>query len=436
MRKCMIASLSVVVLVLATVVFGCSQAAIAPEDDSSTSASTTYLAIVKAQEEHARLAVEAVSRYVDLPGGSGRSAGGGDAMNFDVIGGYLPDDLSTLTRSMPSRAAGGETEITLEQELDGIAEGFQNQLDSLLPDPTDALTLPFVAGSEEGLVIGGDSVIPYRSLEGAVTVEILNAMARGEDVEALVQGMERELEAEFGTESSRGVVKAGDGRWPGGVVNYRWGNITQQHKDAVLTAMGTWSSATGNRVGWRELPDNGWNNFQLAIHAIGVVDISTKDLPSGAGWANVGYGGGHRICEIDISTTDPQSLQRVPLHELGHVLGLYHEHQRWNRDDYIIVENASDTVNYGKIPKEISGWRWEWLRIRIGWWTISIPYPCWWSKTNSYTTGDFDFKSIMLYSSPFCEARPEKAYLNGNSTYIPYNYTLSPHDIEMVNRIY
>lgn len=283
-------------------------------------------------------------------------------------------------------------------------------------------------------MIGGDSVIPYRSLEGAVTVEILNAMARGEDVEALVQGMERELEAEFGTESSRGVVKAGDGRWPGGVVNYRWGNITQQHKDAVLTAMGTWSSATGNRVGWRELPDNGWNNFQLAIHAIGVVDISTKDLPSGAGWANVGYGGGHRICEIDISTTDPQSLQRVPLHELGHVLGLYHEHQRWNRDDYIIVANASDGVNYGKIPKEISGWRWEWLRIRIGWWTITIPYPCWWSKTNSYTTGDFDFKSIMLY--PYLDIHPHKQYLNDGDPETKYNLTLSPHDIEMVNGIY
>lgn len=31
-----------------------------------------------------------------------------------------------------------------------------------------------------GCAGGGDSVIPYRSLEGAVTVEILNAMARGE----------------------------------------------------------------------------------------------------------------------------------------------------------------------------------------------------------------------------------------------------------------
>lgn len=435
MRKWMIASLSVVVLVAATVVFGCSQAAIAPDDASSSSASTTYLAIVKAQEEHARLAVEAVSRYVDLPGGSGRSAGGGDAMSFDDIGGYLPDDLSTLTRSVPSRAAGGETEITLEQELDSIAQDFQSQLDSLLPDPTDALTLPFVAGSEDGLVIGGDSVIPYRSLEGAVTVEILNAMARGEDVEALVQGMERELEAEFGTESSRGVVKAGDGRWPGGVVNYRWGSITQQHKDAVLTAMSTWSAATGNRVSWRELPDNGWNKFQLAIYAIGVVDISTKDLPSGTnGWANVGYGGGHRICEIDISTTTPQSLQRVPLHELGHVLGLYHEHQRWNRDEYIIVKNASDGVNYGKIPKEISGWRWEWVRIRIGWWTISIPYPCWWTKTNSYTTGNFDFNSIMLYQD--FKVHPHKQHLNDGESRTKYNLTLSPHDIEMVNRIY
>lgn len=434
MRKWIIASLSVMVLVLATVVFGCSQAAIAPEDDSSTSASTTYLAIVKAQEEHARLAVEAVSRYVDLPGGSGRSAGGGDAMNFDVIGGYLPDDLSTLTRSMPSRAAGGETEITLEQELEGIAEGFQNQLDSLLPDPTDALTLPFVAGSEEGLVIGGDSVIPYRSLEGAVTVEILNAMARGEDVEALVQGMERELEAEFGTESSRGVVKAGDGRWPGGVVNYRWGDITQQHKDAVLTAMSTWSSATGNRVGWRELPDNGWNNFLTSIFILSYVKIFDYDFSGSVlGDANIGYYSGPHELRVKTNLSG-QALQRVPLHELGHVLGLYHEHQRWNRDDYIIVENASDTVNYGKIPKEISGWRWEWKTMRILWWSISIPYPCWWTKTNSYTTGDFDFNSIMLY--PYLDVHSHKQHLNDGEPETKYNLTLSPHDIEMVLRIY
>ena len=48
-------------------------------------------------------------------------------------------------------------------------------------------------------------------------------------------------------------------------------------------------------------------------------------------------------------SASPPSLQfgRL-LHELGHVLGLLHEHMRPNRDDYVTVKAPNANVNFMK----------------------------------------------------------------------------------------
>lgn len=393
--------------------------------------SQTYKKIIDLELRYAQKGVDLVQEYVDLPEPAARNAATSE-LDFTDIGTYLPADLSVLTRMKPGKTTRSlPQEVTLEQELDALAEQFYQEFTDALPDPEKALTLPFVTATEEGIQIGDDAVIPYNSLQGAVTVEILNAMVNGENIEELITNFEQEitefLENAEEENQSRGLIKNGDGRWANGVVNYRWGNLSASHKTAVQTAMNTWTSQTGSKVRFRELPNGGWENFQLAIHAIGCVTISDVVNPGYNGRATVGYVSGDKgylRLKSDLSGTD---LIRTPLHELGHVLGLYHEHQRHDRDNYITV-NSSDISNYGKIPKDIDGWRWQYLRVRVGWWTISIPYLAFWSERYSTTYGAFDFSSIMLY--------PDLPIKNQGNAKTRKNTALSSYDVYAVKSRY
>jgi hypothetical protein len=136
-------------------------AALQSAPDASKVANT-YKKIVGLQLDYAQKGVEAVSEYINIPVQTiNRSAASG-TVDFESIGNLLPDDLSTLRRIKPAldRNAGGE-DITLEEELNILIEDFSAELEAALPDPEKALTLDFVEGTDEGLLIGGDAIIPY-----------------------------------------------------------------------------------------------------------------------------------------------------------------------------------------------------------------------------------------------------------------------------------
>jgi hypothetical protein len=403
----------------------------------SSKVAGNYKKIVGLQLEYAQKGVETVSEYVNIPETASRNATNG-LVDFGSIGKLLPDDLSTLKRIKPGsdRSAEGE-ETSLEEELNALIEGFESELEAALPNPEKALTLDFVEGTDEGLVIGGDAIIPYKSLEGAVTVELLNALADGEDLEEIITNLEAELLDVFGEDGGgmdRGLVKNGDGRWTKGVLNYRWGSISDDHKAAVEEAMRTWTSRTGGKVKFSKLGNDVWTNFQVGIHAIGVIIIRDASLKGLNGQVSqVGYSGGTNYLYLQNGISD-KALKRTTLHELGHCLGLYHEHQRYDRDEWVAVSGNDN--NYAKIPKNMSSWRWEWLRVRIGWWTISIPYLCFWEQKNSTVYGSFDFESLMLYSGLKIKKVPagnKTLWVNGPT---PYNTDLSYWDVETVRRIY
>lgn len=379
-------------------------------------------------------AVNTVSLYTDEQNSS-RSIF--NELDFNDIGKYLPSDLSLLKRtvSKDSRSVAGET-ITLEEELNEIVNEYEDSLKEIMPDYSKASIVEGVNISESGYIFGNDAEIPFCSIQGIITTAILNEVADGKNIEDILSTIEEDMSSLNFESSERAITLKSTAYWPNGTINYRWGSITEEHKELMQNAMKIWSDETDNAINFCELDDNGWMNFTLAIHVRGCVIFNTKKLNSGvAGNSMVGCIGGKQ--ELNISETlGKNQYVRTPVHELGHVLGLQHEHMRYNRDNYIEIseEDANDTVNYGKIPLSISGWRWESRTVKIGWWRVTLWYPIFWENEYSWQSDNFDFESVMLY--PNLKVKEDKITQNNGNSYTVLYSTPSKKDIEMIKRMY
>jgi len=93
--------------------------------------------------------------------------------------------------------------------------------------------------------------------------------------------------------------------------------------------------------------------------------------------SRLGMVGGEQFIRLQIGIADEYAIR----HEIGHAIGLHHEHSRADRDDYIIVHEENlknpEDKNYAKYK-------------------------------NSYCHGDFDYVSLMLYPSKSSSAIDRK----------------------------
>ena len=188
--------------------------------------------------------------------------------------------------------------------------------------------------------------------------------------------------------------------WPDGIVKYR----NHQCPDIGLMdmAMCEWSTAANGDIQFVEIKDNGWNRFLWNIGCS--YHVCLKETANGAiaGHSTIGYVPWATIA-MNVNATNYNQYYGSYLHELGHTLGLVHEIQRCDRDNFVYIDwsniKIAYYINFVKLPYE-----------------IATPY------------GAFDFNSIMMYDQ-------DAFSRTGNYTIIPidgsnYNRSsmLSPGD--------
>jgi hypothetical protein len=161
----------------------------------------------------------------------------------------------------------------------------------------------------------------------------------------------------------------------------RWGSKIEYHfqsntasdvKSNMRTAMSEWRAAANYKFYFSEITSNvKWNLFCW--------DMGWKYfLRIGMGDGN--YAGRSTIGNVpwafmQFNTDSKKRNMRTYLHETGHTLGLKHEHQRPDRDNYIIY--YPDSVQ--------TGMKHNFYKMTEG--------------SYNYYGSNFDFNSIMLYHS-------------------------------------
>ena len=157
--------------------------------------------------------------------------------------------------------------------------------------------------------------------------------------------------------------------WPGGVVPYDISKLTPAQQTVALRAMQRWTN-TGAKL-------------QFIPRTAEVEYVSfTGNTNAGNNTSLVGFKKGARA-DINITAFWWRQGPWMPAHELGHVLGFIHEHQRWDRDQFV-------TIHYENI-KPGRAFDYDWIP-KTNWMVSSLAYDyrsimhyriCWASKCES-----------------------------------------------------
>ncbi len=192
------------------------------------------------------------------------------------------------------------------------------------------------------------------------------------------------------------------GRWPDGIVPYAFGDgIAAAQRDTVLAAVRHWTENT----------------------RISFVERTAANAGEHSGWIVFRPTNG---CASSVGRTDkqPQDLfvqsctVGSVIHEIGHAVGLYHEHTRPDRDMWITVDNEQII---GDDPAR--GVRSKAHNFEI-------------MRTNSVELGPYDYDSIMHYGTHFFAKGDKPTIIVPPGESIGQRLGLSPGDISAVNSMY
>lgn len=170
--------------------------------------------------------------------------------------------------------------------------------------------------------------------------------------------------------------------WPSSIINYTITGASPNEVIIIENAVADWNKETGNKPKWQ--PGTGGTTIKV----VNSIPFST------CGIAPIGFTQQQLVPFMLLSrevipNSEPCLSKRSIQHEMGHVVGLNHEHQRCDRDNYINVNYSWwEFVNYNKL-------------CRMG-----------------EDLGPYDFDSIMHYNNS--KMSPKNP--------LPGNWVGSPHD--------
>ncbi len=147
--------------------------------------------------------------------------------------------------------------------------------------------------------------------------------------------------------------------WPGGIIPYDIAKLTPEQQTIARRAMRRWMDTGANIQFVPRTTELEYVNF-------------TGQTNAGNNTSHVGYKKG-AASAINITAFWWRQEEWMPAHELGHVLGFFHEHERWDRDQFI-------ALHYEHIKPGRAG-DYDWIP-KAHWLVSSLPY---------------DFRSIMHY---------------------------------------
>jgi hypothetical protein len=377
---------------------------------------------------------------------------------FERIDSLLPYDLSVLQRKKSVYNEGKNLysieEITLEKELEELALELQETMKNMSLNIEDALNLENVIAFKNGILVDGELFLDPTNISHITSIEMYNSLGRGESIENFVNDFNHKLENTEEIKNLQGLYESDLKKWPNGVVYYRFDKkIKENIKTSVLGAMKEITGDTDSLIKFKDVAIfSGWKRFLFNIGWYKSVRIYSEKIKVPAA-AKVGY-----VYKADLVINDDDSYTKsqrdyLALHELGHVIGLKHEHQRADRDENIIVSDQlvkERSVDYSKINKTKKSTYIKWTlktflsfgKVRYKMWVPGI-YTS--DVANSYLIGEFDCHSLMLYeniplkSTPrsfSCQDLRSQLNIGFKTSQTKTSYHLSKDDITTIRKIY
>ena len=334
----------------------------------------------------------------------------------EVVNGYFDalDEMNVTSTSV--------SVSTIETEMIKIASKYESALSGNVGSVFEAGKTPEgVEETKENIIIGGDIVINKMLPDNAVKVANLLRVSKGEKLLSESEVKKR------GFYCSQSAFMWSNSKWEAGKVKYRIASgVTAEQERIISECMQKWSDASGGEIKFIKYKNNFWNRFRWKYFLSRHLQISI-DNNIGNSWASLGEQVRAQLhinadyflkSEDGTLAFDEEVIKAEILHEMGHVLTLFHEHQRADRDNYVNIDYARAAV--------VNGWTLEKAKTQYG-------------KITMYEqkiSEEYDYNSIMHYWSSQSDSSGNRDIVKSDGMAITRAMDLSEGDKAFIKALY